>query len=234
MASMGSSPTPALFGRLNLATGDRLTIGGARFELRARLATEPDHLAGGIGFGPRVLMSQEALRATGLLQPGALVKWLYRVALEGLRRATKHVAALIEAAKETFPEAGWEIRARNNISPQFSRNLDRFTEFLTLVGLTSLIVGGVGVANAIRGFVERKQQTIATLKVARARRDSTVFALDADSNNAGRQRRSDIGRGSGRRLAVRRGLRIRIDDSRFRSRQRFIRPRSAKDFSMAF
>jgi len=69
------------------------------------------------------------------------------------------VAALIEAAKAKFPEAGWDIRARGNISPQFSRNLDRFTEFLTLVGLTSLIVGGVGVANAVRALSERKQQT---------------------------------------------------------------------------
>ena len=75
-----------------------------------------------------------------------------------------------------FPEAGWEIRSRDNISPQFSRNLDRFTEFLTLVGLTSLIVGGVGVANAVRGFVERKRQTIAALKALGAT-GSTVFTL---------------------------------------------------------
>jgi putative ABC transport system permease protein len=166
----------ALFGRLGLATGNHLTIGGARFELRARLATEPDRLAGGIGFGPPVLISQEALRATGLLQPGSLVKWHYRVALAGAPPSDRQVAALTEAAKEKFPEAGWEIRARDNISPQFSRNLDRFTEFLTLVGLTSLIVGGVGVANAVRGFVERKRQTIATLKSLGAP-GSTVFVL---------------------------------------------------------
>jgi len=55
-----------------------------------------------------------------------------------------------------------DIRARGNISPQFFPPISTgFTEFLTLVGLTSLIVGGVGVANAVRGFVERKQQTIA-------------------------------------------------------------------------
>ena len=64
----------------------------------------------------------------------------------------------------------------HNISPQFSRNLDRFTEFLTLVGITSLIVGGVGVANAMHGFVERKRQTIAILKALGAT-GSTVFAL---------------------------------------------------------
>jgi putative ABC transport system permease protein len=166
----------ALFGRLDLFAGSRLTIGNARFELRARLATEPDRLAGGMGFGAPVLISQEALQATRLLQPGSLVKWLYRVAPDGAPPSDGKVAALIEAAKEKFPEAGWDIRARDNISPQFSRNLDRFTEFLTLVGLTSLIVGGVGVANAVRGFVERKQQTIAAMKSLGAT-GSTVFVL---------------------------------------------------------
>ena len=165
-----------LFDRLGLAAGDRLTIGGARFELRASLAAEPDRLTRGIKFGIPVLISQEALRATGLLQPGSLVKWLYRVTLEGTPASDRQVTALTEAANEKFPEAGWEIRTRENVSPQFSRNLDRFTEFLILVGLTSLIVGGVGVANAVQGFVERKRQTIATLK-ALGTAGSTVFLL---------------------------------------------------------
>lgn len=172
----GIAADAGLFGRLDLAIGNRLTIGGARFELRARLAAEPDRLAGGIGFGPPVLISQDALRVSGLLQPGSLVNWHYRVALVGAPPGDRRVAALIEAAKAIFPQAGWEIRSRDNISPQFSRNLDRFTEFLTLVGLTSLIVGGVGVANAVRGFVERKRQTIAALKSLGAA-GSTVFVL---------------------------------------------------------
>jgi len=172
----GIAADAALFGRLDVTAGNRLTIGNAHFELRARIAAEPDRLAGGIGVGPPVLISQQALQATGLLQPGSLVRWFYRVALEGAPPGDRQVAALIEAAKEKFHDAGWEIRARDNISPQFSRNLDRFTEFLTLVGLTSLIVGGVGVANAVRGFVERKQQTIAALKSLGAT-GSTVFIL---------------------------------------------------------
>ena len=42
---------------------------------------EPDKLAGGIGFGPRLLVSEDGMRATGLLQPGSLVRWHYRVRL---------------------------------------------------------------------------------------------------------------------------------------------------------
>jgi putative ABC transport system permease protein len=117
----------ALLGRLGLAIGNRLTIGGARFELRAVVVSEPDRLASGIRFGAPVLISRQALRATGLLEPGSLVRWHYRVVLPRTPASDEQVAALTEAAQKRFPEAGWEIRTRNNISPQFSRNLDRFT-----------------------------------------------------------------------------------------------------------
>lgn len=166
----------ALLAKLGLSLGSRLTIGDMPFELRSVLAAEPDHFFGAIGFGPRVLISEAALRATGLLQPGALTKWAYRVLLNGATASDSQLDAFTEAVKQEFPEAGWDVRTRKNISPQFSRNLDRFTEFLTLVGLTSLIVGGIGVANAIAGFVERKRPVIATLKAVGAS-GSTVFAL---------------------------------------------------------
>ena len=79
----GAAADPALFARLNLERGARITVGSATIELRAALSGEPDKLAGGIGFGPRLMMSEAALRATGLLQPGSLVRWHYRLKLPG-------------------------------------------------------------------------------------------------------------------------------------------------------
>ena len=158
----------ALKVRLGLKTGQTLHIGNQLYALRAVLIQEPDKLAAGIGLGPRVLMSDAGLAASGLIQPGSLVRRLYRVSLpdQGLGKPASAAAlnALVAAAARQFPEAGWEVRTRENVSPQFSRDLRRFTQFLTLVGLTALIIGGAGVANAIRGFVERKRPSIATMK----------------------------------------------------------------------
>ena len=169
----------ALSAKLDVKIGDRIEIGTASFELRAFLTSEPDKLAGGIGFGPRVILSQDALGASGLLQPGALVRWINRITLTPERgRAVapdSDVARLIDDANRAFPNAGWEVRTRTNVSPQFSKNVDRLTEFLTLIGLTSLIVGGSGIANAVRGFVERKRTTVATMKALGAS-GSYVFA----------------------------------------------------------
>jgi putative ABC transport system permease protein len=176
--AFGIAADTALFARLNLKVGDHLRIGNQPFVLRAELVTEPDKLAAGIGYGPRVLMSDAGLRATGLIAPGSLVRWLNRVTLGTPEHpaANAAITKALDDAKEKFPDAGWEIRTRSKVSPQFSRDLERFTQFLTLVGLTALIIGGVGVANAIRAFVARKQPTIATMKSLGAT-GSRVFGM---------------------------------------------------------
>jgi putative ABC transport system permease protein len=58
----GAAADPALLARLDLKVGDRIHVGRAPIEIRAALKTEPDKLAGGIGFGPRLLVSEAALR----------------------------------------------------------------------------------------------------------------------------------------------------------------------------
>ncbi|HEY8566064.1 MAG TPA: ABC transporter permease [Beijerinckiaceae bacterium] len=161
--AFGAAVDPALLARLDLKVGDRVTVGGATVALRAALVSEPDKVANGVGFGPRLLVSQAALAATGLVQPGSLVRWTYRLVLpEGA--SDGRLETIATEANRSLPEAGWEVRSRVNADPRFARNIERFTQFLTLVGLTALLVGGVGVANAVRGFVDRKRASIATLK----------------------------------------------------------------------
>jgi putative ABC transport system permease protein len=164
--AFGAVADPALLVRLGIVPGARIMLGEAKFEITATLAAEPDRLAVGVGFGPRLIVSEAALRATGLLQPGSLVRWIYRVRLADPSDAS--LAKFIDEARARFPEAGWEVRTRGGATPQLERNVRRFAEFLTLVGLTALLVGGVGVANAVKYYLERKREAIATLKAVGA------------------------------------------------------------------
>ncbi len=166
---------PLLLARLDVKLGDAVMIGNARVALRAKLQSEPDKLAGGVGFGPRVLMSRETLALTGLATPGAIVRHVTRVTLPG-EPADAAAKALVSDADAAFPQAGWETRTRDAVSPQFSRNLDRFAQLLTLVALTALVAGGAGVANAVQAFVERKRTQFAVLKALGAS-GSRVFAI---------------------------------------------------------
>jgi putative ABC transport system permease protein len=160
----GAAVDSTLLARFDLKLGDRVSVGSASFQLRSVVDAEPDKLAGNVGLGPRFLVSEAGLRATGLLQPGSLVRWIYRVKLPANADDDRAATTFIADARAASPEAGWEIRSRANASPQLERTINRFTQFLTLVGLAALLVGGVGVANAVKSHVDRRRDVIAAFK----------------------------------------------------------------------
>ena len=174
--AFGAAVDRALLVRLDLKPGARITVGAATIDIRAVLTSEPDRLAGGLGFGPRLLISEQALRASALLQPGTIVRWHYRLRLPDHDSTDTAMRAAMAAAQVQLPEAGWELRSRTNASPTLEQNVERFTQYLTLVGLTALLVGGVGVANAVKGHLDGRREVIATFKAlgASGRR---VFAI---------------------------------------------------------
>src|SRR6478672_10094739 len=162
--AFGAAVDSTLLARFDLKLGDRLTVGNAPFQIRSVVNAEPDKLAGNVGLGPRFLVSEAGLRATGLLQPGSLVRWIYRVKLTDSAADDRAAATFIADARAASPQAGWEIRSRANASPQLERTINRFTQFLTLVGLAALLVGGVGVANAVKSHIDRRRDVIASFK----------------------------------------------------------------------
>jgi putative ABC transport system permease protein len=170
----GAVADPALLARLNISVGDRIKIGDADFEITGTIVSEPDKLGQALGFGPRLIVTNGALRRSGLLLPGSLVRWSYRIKLED--GSARGLREFVDETRARFPDAGWDIRTRDKASPQLERNVRRFTEFLTLVGLTALLVGGVGVANAVKYYLDRKSRTIATLKALGAT-GGTIFAI---------------------------------------------------------
>lgn len=161
--AFGAVVSQMFLDRMGLKLGDDVLLGASRFQLRAVINNEPDVLSDGFTFGPRFMVSQQGLRAAGLIQPGSLVTHIYKIALpEGKGEADLHT--LRDAATKAFPDAGWNIRTRTNAAPSLTANIERFSQFLTLVGLTALIVGGVGVANAVRAYLDGKRGVIATFK----------------------------------------------------------------------
>lgn len=155
---------PLLLERLKLKVGDKVRIGAAQLTIVAALTREPDQLSGRPTFGPRVLMSRETLEATGLIQPGSLIRWVYRVALPRPDAPSIDLASITKGIEERFPDAGFTIRDRRNPSPSVRRVALRLSQFLTLVGITTLMIGGIGVANAIAAYLARKRPVIATFK----------------------------------------------------------------------
>ncbi len=157
----GAVVEEAALKRMNLALGDRVRVGDVTVEMRDLIAREPDRgLNAFASLGPRLMIPFEAVTESGLIQPGSLLNWEYRLRLPP---GTSDVAA-INAIKSRFPDAGWRVRGLAEAGGGIRFWLDRLTQFIGLIGLASLLVGGVGVGNAISSFLAGRLRTIAIMK----------------------------------------------------------------------
>jgi len=155
----------ALLDRLDLDVGSPLTIGETTVTIGGILGEQPDRLADRLAYGPKLLMSTETLARTGLVQPGSLIRWTYRVKLPAARASDKEALAASRLGMKTeFPQAGFAIRDWTDPAPALRRDADRFTQFISFVGLTALLLGGIGVGNAIQSYMAKKREIIATFK----------------------------------------------------------------------
>jgi len=146
--------------RLKLKVGDHLQLGEANVPIAGTLQKEPDRIASVINFGPRVLISQDTLAKTALLQPGSVVRHHYRLLFDTPQQAN----GFEDRLKEQFPQAGWRIRTPDNAAPGVENFVGRLALFLSFVGFTTLLIGGVGVSAGVRDYLNGKTATIATLK----------------------------------------------------------------------
>ncbi len=143
--------------RLKLHVGDMVRLGEAGFTVRGILVSEPDRVAAPLILGPRVLIAADALPSTALIAPGSMVQYAIRADLP-------NAADVPTALRAGFPDQGWRIRDPRNAAPGVTRFIDQISLFMTLVGLTSLLVGGIGVANGVRAWLDGRARTIATLR----------------------------------------------------------------------
>lgn len=147
--------------RLGLKPGDRFKLGRQEFRLGAVLVKEPDSATAGIGFGPRTIVRTADLAQSGLIAPGTLYETGYRLLLP----KDSDLEALKAAAETAFRDKGMQWSDRRHAARGVEQFVERLGSFLILVGLAGLAVGGVGVASAVRTFMEARVATIATLKV---------------------------------------------------------------------
>lgn len=151
---------PALADKLGLKPGDRLQLGQASLVYAGPLEEEPDRAADGFGFGPVLVILSEDLASAGLITVGSLYTSELRIRLAP--------GISLEAARARlapFTRDGAQLRDRSNGAPGTRNFVTQLGQFLTLVGLTALVVAGVGVAGGVSAYLGARTRTIATLKV---------------------------------------------------------------------
>jgi putative ABC transport system permease protein len=128
----------SLLNQMNVGVGDAITIGKENFVIRAVLEHEPD-TSGPFLLGPRVILDNDQLQATGLIGSATLVKYRYLLRFN----APMEVAQFKTMLAAQFPKSKWRVRDYTEASVSIRRFLDNLSMFLTLTALTALLCGGI-------------------------------------------------------------------------------------------
>jgi putative ABC transport system permease protein len=166
---------PAVLIQLDVKVGEVLRVGRQAFTIRAAARKAPGTFGLRASVAPRVFIPAAYLDATGLVQQGSMVEYLaYLKAPGDLDAWAKARRPLLEAERTT-------ARTVSGYQEDLSESFATLTRYLGLVGLTALLLGGVGVAAGIRVFVMEKLETAAVLRAlgATSRQVTSVYLAQA-------------------------------------------------------
>lgn len=158
----GAIADPVLIDRLGIKLGERFKIGKTEFQLRGLLSSLPDSAVRGFHLGVTTLISTKALAQMTDLRPplpGLLTSHRYKVLLNGVDYETARKNFL-----SRFNAKQWRVRSPREAAGTLVRFYDLFSRYLLIVGLSSLLVGGVGVSNGVTAYINERQRSIATLR----------------------------------------------------------------------
>ena len=164
LAGHGVLVRPELLTAIGVAVGDQLVIGGATFTIRGVIVREPGRGMGEFSLGPRVIIAYDDLASTGLLGFGSRARRSMLVKIDEAR-----VDPLVKALREDFKDDFVNTRSFRSTEDQIGRDFERAENYLSLVGLIIVILGGIAVSSVTRVFILQKIRSIAVLKCLGAR-----------------------------------------------------------------
>lgn len=153
----GAVVSPLLLDDLQVKTGDKIKIGDGEFEIRATFEEEPGG-ASGFRLGPRVFIEKKAFDSAGITTSGG------RIRRRILYRTSDNPTELVKQLRESLKGSTVQIQSYRETQENLGEQFARTENYLSLTGLLILVLGGVGVWNVARVFVEQKRKAVAVLK----------------------------------------------------------------------
>lgn len=168
---------PSLLVALNAQVGDTLSLGLARFAIAGTLVSVPGDVGVSTTIGPRVYIPGQYLNETSLLMFGSRSEQKTLVKLTAALPPSRFIFRF----KDRFEKA--QVRWRTAAETEFNltQAVDQLRDFLSVIGLVALLLGGIGVASGVNAFVMRKIDTVAVLRClgATSRQVLGIYLLQA-------------------------------------------------------
>lgn len=172
LANGGAVVARILLEDLNVKVGDKIRMGEGEFEIRGSFDQEPGG-SSGFRLGARVFVERKAFDEAGITRNSG------RVRRRILYRTTDNPTELVGNLREALKGANIQVQSYRETQENIGEQFTRTENYLALTGLLILVLGGVGVWNVARAFVEQKRKTVAVLKClgASGNRIITVYLL---------------------------------------------------------
>jgi putative ABC transport system permease protein len=155
----GALVRPELLAQFGLKVGDQIAIGKALFTVRGVIGVEPGRSLSAFSLGPRVMIDYDDLADTGLLAVGSRV---VRQVL--LRVPDERIDALTRELQTELRPQFVRVRSYRDRQEQIGEDFLRAENYLSLVGLVIVVLGGIAVSSVTRVFVSQKIKSIAVMK----------------------------------------------------------------------
>ena len=152
---------PGLLSTLNLKVGDRVRIGGTDFTIRGAIDREPGNALTSFGLAPRVMVDYDDAIAAGLSSTfGSRVR--YRVLFKTRENGMDPLLGALQ--NDLKAQRLVTVRSSRYSQDRLSESLTQVEDYLSLIGLVILVLGGIGISSVTRVFIQQKMKTIAILK----------------------------------------------------------------------
>jgi putative ABC transport system permease protein len=155
----GAVVQPDVLSQLGLAAGNTLVLAGQSFEIRDVLTHEQVQRRGGISFGPRIYVDLADLVALPVFGRGARTSQDVMLKFDAAR-----VRAIEQQIDDTLDRQGVNVISSQRLGDRLGNSLSIGENYLSLVGFTIVVLGGIGVWSVTRVFVQQKLKTMAVLK----------------------------------------------------------------------
>ena len=159
----GAIVDPVILDRLGTDLGGQFQVNGTVYEIRGLLGSVPDGALRPFHLGLTSVVSVASTLVnpdTRPPLPGLLTQRNYKIVLDEGDYTTAQ--PLVQSHFAADPE--WKVQSPYDAAGTLSRFYDLFVQFLLIVGLSSLLVGGVGISNAVSAYITERQRSIATLR----------------------------------------------------------------------
>lgn len=175
LKNRGALVRQAVLTSFNMNVGEQIMINDQPYTVRGVIEQEPGNTLNAFSFGPRVIISYEDAVSGGLFGFGSRAR--YRVFFKAPENAVGDLTEQLRQAFSSQPLVN--VRSFRYSQDRLSNSLTQVEDFLSLIGLVILVLGGIGISSVTRVFINQKMKTIAILKTlgGNNRRVLTAYLL---------------------------------------------------------